>query len=180
MQDIIERCKAGDSHSQFKLYKMLAPKMLLMAMRYVKSRQEAEDCLQEAFVKLFKNIASFNGDAAFETWAMRILINTALTTLKQTAHRNDNVNLDVAQQLPQENIGDEQEYADMLAMLRSLPDVQRVVFNLFVIEGYSHKEIAETLIMEESTSRSHLMRAKESLKKKHNLENKYNDAKAIS
>lgn len=168
---IVEQCKTGDNKSQFQLYKLLAPKLLMMGMRYLKSKQEAEDCLQETFVKLFKNINSFKGEASFETWATKIMINSALTKLKSSQYARSMSDLAEAEHLESQNDGDPHEYSDLLAMLRALPNNQRLVFNMFVIEGFSHKEIAEILKMEESTSRSHLLRAKEALKNRHQILN---------
>jgi RNA polymerase sigma factor (sigma-70 family) len=177
---IIEGCKNGDRECQYKLYKLLASRLLYKGMRYIKSKQEVEDCLQESFVKIFKSINTFKGDSSFETWATRIMINTVLTKIRININEQNYTDLEFASTMPsndQENLID---YEDLLSMLNSLPDHYRVIFNMHAIEGYSHNEIADILEMSEATSRSYLHRAKEMLKVKHEQLNSYYNERNLS
>ena len=134
---------------------------MVYCLRYAKSTPEAEDILQEGFVKVFKNIGQFRSESRLDTWMTRIMINTALNHQRQKLYMLPM--LDVTEVHLPEN--EEISLAgfhlsELVALIQSLPDGCRIVFNLFAIEGYSHKEIAEMLEIEESTSRSQFTRAK--------------------
>lgn len=165
---ILEGCRRGRPSSQKELYEMLAPKMFAVCLRYMDSRDDAEDILQDGFVTLFTRLDTYSGEGSFEGWARKIFVNTALMSLR----KNDalkmsddletawDVRSDVTTQI--QNIG----YKELTRMISSLPAGYRTVFNMYVIEGYSHKEISEELGISEATSRSQLMRARTMLQEK--------------
>jgi len=152
----------GDRPSQKKLYDALAPKMFSVCIRYMGNSQAAEDILQEGFITLFGNLSKYSGTGSFEGWARKIFINTALMSLRRTDALKMSDELDSAWNLSSDittqlqNIG----YKDLMKMISSLPDGYRTVFNMSVVEGYSHKEIADILGISEATSRSQLHRAR--------------------
>lgn len=170
---LIKGCAKGDRASQRALYERYCRKMMPVCQRYTRSSEEAEDILQEGFVKVFANISKFRGDAALSTWMTRIMINTALN--KQRSRLNMVPMVDIADvQIPQE---DELALAnfhfeELLEIVMSLPDGCRVVFNLFAIEGYSHKEISELLSISVGTSKSQYNRARSLLREKIDARNK--------
>jgi RNA polymerase sigma factor (sigma-70 family) len=166
-QELIDGCAKGDRASQKALYERYCRKMMVFCQRYAKSTQEAEDVLQEGFVKVFKNIGQFRSESRLDTWMSRIMINTALNHQRQKLYMLPMV--DVADIFLPEN---EEislsgfHLSELISMIQSLPDGCRVVFNLFAIEGYGHKEIAEMLQISEGTSKSQYNRAKMLLRKK--------------
>lgn len=164
-EDIINGCKKEQRQAQEALYKKYASRMLGVCFRYANDILEAEDTLLEGFVKVFDNISSYSGKGAFEGWIRRIMVNVALNKIRS---RNKNLsfvedfNFDVKDiQSPIDKI----QHKQLLEALNRLPEGYRLVFNLFVIEGYSHQEIAEQLGIKEATSRSQFAKSKTYLKK---------------
>lgn len=161
-QKLIDLCIKGDRIAQRALYDRLASRMFPVCIRYVGDRTIAEDILQEGFITLFSKIGSYKGDGSFEGWARKIFVNTALMYLrkKDALKMSDelenarNLSTDITSQL--ENIG----YQELMKLVVSLPTGFRTVFNMYVLEGYSHKEIAEALNITETTSRTQLSRAR--------------------
>lgn len=140
--------------------------MYAVCLQYASDTDEASDFLQEGFIRVFENIKSYRKEGSFEGWVRKIMINTALQFLrkkKQMLLINEEITEDVKLDLPAETNLPEQE--DLLEMIQRLPDNQRVVFNLYVIEGYNHLEIANLTGIPENTSKSHLRRARLALKK---------------
>lgn len=164
--EIVSKALENDRHSQKKIYDLLSPKLYAVCLRYTRTRAEAQDLLQDAFLKIFSKLTEFKQEGSFEGWARRITVNVILDSfrrkklleysLEYNEHGNQFKDYGV-------NIVDELSYEDLLAIVAKLPEGKRVVFNLFVIEGYSHKEIAEMLGINEGTSKSQLGRAKEAL-----------------
>ena len=179
IEEILDKLKSQDRGAQKTLYTYLAPIMMATSIRYVKSRYEAEDFVQEAFIKVFTKISEFRNDCPIEFWAKRILINGIL----QEFRKNKKQMLDVEEHSEQidANIDASQNllHQDLLKMVNMLPEGKRVVFNLYAIEGFSHKEIAEQLEISESTSKSQLLRAKEILVELHKKYNQ-NHARTVS
>ena len=165
---LIESCKKGDRVAQKAVYDHLAPRMFPVCIRYTGDRTIAEDILQEGFVTLFTKLDSYKGEGSFEGWARRIFVTAALMYLrkKDALKMSDDLELarglkaDTASQI--ENIG----YKELMNLIMSLPTGFRTIFNMYAIEGYSHKEIAESLGISEVTSRSQFSRAKAILQKK--------------
>ena len=151
-----------DRKEQKKLFDRLAPKMMAVCLRYMGNREEAEDVLQEGFITLFTKYDSYNGSGSFEGWARKIFVNTALMHLRKTdaLGLSDDISeartLFTEEETPLEKMG----YKELMALIWALPADARTVFNMFVVEGYSHKEIAATLGCTEATSRSKLQRAR--------------------
>lgn len=165
---LVKACLKGDAEAQRALYDSLSPKMFPVCLRYMSSREEAEDVLQEGFVTLFSKLDSYSGAGSFEGWARKIFVNTALMQLRKNDVLKESEDLegawDISSQDPTviQNIG----YQELLEIIESLPTGFRTVFNMYVIEGYSHKEIGEALGISENTSRSQLQRARMILQKK--------------
>ena len=165
---LINSCKKGDRAAQRVLYDRLAPRMFPVCIRYVGDRALAEDILQDGFVTLFTKLDNYKGDGSFEGWARRIFVTTALMHLRKKDALKMSDDLEVAKGLKTEvtgqiaNIG----YKELMEMVRSLPTGFRTVFNMYAVEGYSHKEIAEILNISEVTSRSQFSRARALLQSK--------------
>jgi RNA polymerase sigma factor (sigma-70 family) len=163
--DIIEGCIAEDRHSQEELYRILSPAMYAVCLQYASDADEASDFMQEAFIRVYSNIKSYRHEGSFEGWVRRIMVNTSLQFLRKKKKMfliNDAVIEESGYEVT--GILDDLEAEDLLKMVQSLPVNQRMVFNLFVIEGYNHTEIAEMTGIPENTSKSHLHRARIALK----------------
>ena len=164
----IEGAKRGDRRSQKAIYDALSAKMFAVCLRYMGDRESAEDILQDGFVTLFSKLDTFSGDGSFEGWARKIFVNTALMTLRKKDALKNSEDVDAAWDIPSgtptavQQIG----YEELIKMISELPPGFRTVFNMYIIEGYSHKEIAEALGISETTSRSQLQRARTLLQSK--------------
>ncbi len=165
--DLIAGCIEGNRASQKALYDRYCRKMMVICQRYAKTTAEAEDILQEGFLKIFGALKSFRGDAALTTWMTRIMINTALNSQRQKLYMLPMVDISDVQLPEREEISLASFHLqELIAIVQSLPDGCRIVFNLFAIEGYGHKEIADMLNISEGTSKSQYNRAKSLLKEK--------------
>lgn len=161
-QSIILGCIQNDPLAQRALYNLYSPKMLSVCYRYAQSREDAEDMLQEGFIKIFSQIHTFQSKGAFEGWIRRIIVHTCINFLKKHKKFTDHVELEYANHVESrgELINGILQAKAVVECIRLLPVGYRTVLNLYAIEGYSHKEIAEILDIEESTSRSQYTRAK--------------------
>jgi len=172
IEQLIYECTKRNTKAQEQLYRLLAPKLFSVCLKYSRNYEEAQDNLQEGFLLIFDKISQFKNKGSFEGWAKRVVINY---TLQQ--YRNQNVFEIVSENIPDiENveIDDENISLDFLTkIIQELPDRYRLVFNLYVIDDYSHKEIAEMLGINIGTSKSNLARAKAILKEKIELNNNY-------
>src|SRR6187431_3265363 len=159
---LIQGCLRNDAAAQQELYYRFSPKMLSVCYRYAKSREDAEDMLQEGFIKVFTQIHQFQNRGALEGWIRRIIVHTCINTLKKNKKFSDSVDIIHAASIPvrEENIPSILQAKQVVECIRLLPLGYRTVLNLYAIEGYSHKEIGEILDIEESTSRSQYTRAK--------------------
>jgi RNA polymerase sigma-70 factor (ECF subfamily) len=159
---LINECVKGSSKAQKALFDKYAPKMLAICKRYVKNTNEAEDVLQDGFVKVFQNISVFKMEGSFEGWIMRIMVNTALDSLRKNKKFQFTADVDEVQHLVsfEDFQFDDMDVRYLLNLIQQMPEGYRVVFNMFAIEGYSHKEIAEQLGVTESTSKSQYLRAR--------------------
>lgn len=164
--DVIARCLQGDRYAQSQLYKLYSKAMFNVCYRMTNNFDDAEDVLQEAFISAFKNLQSYKGDAAFGAWLKRIVINKAINFIRKKQ-------VEFAEM--QDNIADEEsapvEYSSAMMdidrikrAMTHLPDGYRLVFSLYLIEGYDHSEIAQILGITESTSKSQFNRSKKKLK----------------
>ncbi len=159
---LLDGCRKGDRKAQKRLFDRLSPKMFPLCIRYMGNREAAEDVLQEGFITLFSRLDSYAGKGSFEGWARRLFVNTALMQLRKNDALAGSDDIDAARSLSSEapSAVETLGYRELMKLIASLPEGLRTVFNLYVIEGYSHKEIAEALGMEEATSRSKLQRAR--------------------
>jgi len=174
-ETLVQKCISGNADAQRELFDRFSPLMLGVAMRYIKDKERAEDVLQDGFIKVFKNIYRFEHKGSLEGWIRRIIVNTALDQLRKYKKEQTNIELDdVSFELVQKSDAEERLQAEVLMeIIQQLPDGYRIVFNMFAIEGYSHKEIADELNITESTSKSQYSRAKSVLRKtlkKYNIE----------
>ena len=165
---LIESCIKGDRASQKVLYDRLAARMFPVCMRYAGDRELAEDVLQDGFVTLFTRLDSYKGEGSFEGWARKIFVTTALMNLRKKDALKMSDDLEAARSLKAETSSQIQNlgYKELMNMIMELPAGFRTVFNLYAIEGYSHKEIGEMLGISETTSRTQLSRARISLQNK--------------
>ena len=167
IDDLLEGCKRRERRTQELLYKVLASKMLGVCMRYAKDSYEAEDMLQIGFVKVFQKVDLFRGDGSFEGWIRRIMVNTAIETYRKNQRGLNVVDIDEVIESPQVTFDmNRLEVNDLLNLIKELSPGYKLVFNLYAIEGYSHKEIAEQLGISEGASKSQLSRARSLLKEK--------------
>jgi len=159
---ILQGCQKNDPAAQQLLYQRYSPKMLSVCYRYAKSREDAEDMLQEGFVKIFLQINRYEHRGSLEGWILRVIVHTCINHLKKYKKFNDVVDLAYAANLiiREDNIPGIVQAKQIVESIRALPLGYRTVLNLYAIEGYSHKEIGLMLEIEESTSRSQYTRAK--------------------
>lgn len=162
---ILQGCLHNDSVAQRELYHRYSPKMLSVCYRFAHNREDAEDMLQEGFIKVFSQIHTFQSKGAFEGWIRRIIVHTCINNLKKNKKFNESVDIIHATglQVREESVPSIVQAKQVVECIRILPIGYRTVLNLYAIEGYSHKEIAGMLDIEESTSRSQYTRAKQML-----------------
>jgi RNA polymerase sigma factor (sigma-70 family) len=173
LTQIIEDCVDGKKQAQFELYKLLLPKLMSVCIRYTRSKYEAEDYLQDSFIKIFSNIKDYKGTGPIEAWARKIAVNIILKEIQKKTPLKNSLELDEIQDPADEknDIISDLGHSELLSFINCLPASKKLIFNLYVIEGYTHKEISEQLKISEGTSKSQLSRAKEMLveiHKKHN------------
>lgn len=161
-QTILVGCINNDPSAQRELYNRYSPKMLSVCYRFGNSREDAEDMLQEGFIKIFTQIHTFQNKGAFEGWIRRIIVHTCINFLKKNKKFSKSIDLDQADYLEvkEETMPSVMQARQIIECIRQLPLGYRTVLNLYAMEGYSHKEIADMLDIEESTSRSQYTRAK--------------------
>ena len=162
---ILQGCLRNESTAQKELYNRYSPKMLAVCYRFGHNREDAEDMLQEGFIKVFSQIHTFRNQGAFEGWIRRIIVHTCINNLKKNKKFNESVDLIHANtlQVREESVPSIVQAKQVVECIRLLPLGYRTVLNLYAIEGYSHKEISIMLEIEESTSRSQYTRAKQML-----------------
>jgi RNA polymerase sigma factor (sigma-70 family) len=166
MEHLVAGCKQGDRKSQEALYKQLSAKMMGVCMRYATNRTDAEDILQMGFVKMFQKMDEFKNTGSFEGWVRRIMVNTAIELYRKNVRLLNTVELDGVIEVDDVNALNQLAVKDLMHLVQNLPDGYRMVFNLYAIEGYSHKEIAEQLGISEGGSKSQLSRARIYLQEK--------------
>lgn len=163
---LVNECIKGNSTAQKKLFEKFAPRMLFICKRYCKDQQDAEDVLQDAFIKVFASLEKYKHEGSFEGWIRRIFVNCCLDFLRKQKQLGDMASFDdISYKVEAESFpGRTLEVEDLMRMIEKLPKGYQVVFNLFAIEGYTHKEIAELLGISEETSKSQYFRARAHLK----------------
>lgn len=165
---IIQACQKGDRQAQKQLYELFAPRLFALCMRYSRNRMEAEDLLHEGFIKVFTKIEQYKKTGPFEAWIRRLMVNTILESFR----KKKKLNLVDESNLPVNMAGDEEEpeggeMPDMtrvMELINELPERYRMVFNLYVTEGYTHEQIAEEMEISVGTSKSNLSRARQWIK----------------
>jgi len=165
---LIESCREGDRAAQKVLYERLAPRMFPVCIRYIGDREAAEDVLQDGFVTLFTRLDSYKGEGSFEGWARKIFVTTALMELRRKDALKMSEELDVVRGMKSETVSQLQSigYKDLMNLITQLPPGFRTVFNLYAVEGFTHKDIGEMLGISETTSRTQLSRARAWLQNK--------------
>ena len=172
--EIVNRCKRGDRKAQEAIYNLLAGKMYTICLRYCNSKEEAQDVLHDGFITIFTKIKQFQHAGSFEGWVRRIIVNQALERYRNNMkgpviERVEDVSWQVVTPEAEEeweanNLSED----ELLSMIQELPQQYKIVFNMYVLDGLSHKEISEMLGIAESTSRSNLLRARSILQKQIN------------
>lgn len=168
-QDLIAGCKKKDPRCQKLLFNSYAPKMLGVCRRYVDNIETAEDILQDGFIKVFQKIHTYTGEGAFAGWIRRIFVTTALEYLRQSKAMRFSVSIDDVYDVqtdPGMSAISQLTVDDLMKCVSELPVGYRTIFNLYAIEGYSHKEIADILDIKENSSQSQLTRARKVLQEK--------------
>jgi RNA polymerase sigma-70 factor (ECF subfamily) len=171
-EDLVKRCAKRDNAARKQLYDMFSAQMFSICLRYTKNRSQAEDVFQESFLKVFENIGSIKNVAALPGWIKMIFVHTSIDFLRMEMKFNLH-DTDVSEQkiyVDQDIISD-MSVAELNELIQELPVKSRTVFNLYVVEGYSHREISEIMGISEGTSKSQLFDAKQKLKKKLNTLN---------
>lgn len=163
--ELIEACRNGDRHAQKLLYDRYSPKMNGVCMRYCKNREDAEDVLIEGFFKVLTHLHQYKGAGSFEGWIRRIMVNESLMFLRKRHNFRLTVEISNVELKTNLSIEDELMAADILALLDKLPTGYRTIFNLYVLEGYKHREIADLLGISINTSKSQLILAKKRMRK---------------
>ena len=166
-KELIEGCIQGEANAQRMLYKRFSSLIYGICLRYAKNRMEAEDVMQDAFVKVFKYLKDFSGQGSFEGWVRRVAVNTAITNYRKNLKTRYEDAVDERTNNEYTVVDYDVEYTmeEMLACVQNLPDGYRTVFNLYVVEGFKHKEISEMLGIDTNTSKSQLSRAKGQLQR---------------
>ena len=165
LEQLIHDCRNSDTKAQEQLYKLLSPKLFSVCLKYSRSYAEAQDNLQDGFLIIFSKIGQFNFKGSFEGWAKRVMINNILQKYRGTAVF-EIVNDTIASEEEIELDDDSITLDYLLKIIQELPDRYRLVFNLYVMDGYSHKEISDMLGITTGTTKSNLARAKMILKQK--------------
>lgn len=166
LEQIISSCKKNQATAQHQLYQYLGPKLFGFCLKYSRNYDEAKDHLQESFLLIFKNIHQFSAKSSIENWAKKITINYCINQYKKNSIFTS------TEDFPDEETSEEVELEEnisleeLLKLIQELPDQYRLVFNMYVLDGYTHKEISETIGISEGTSKSNLSRAKMILKEK--------------
>ncbi len=163
LNQLIENCKINDTKAQGELYKLFSSKLFSICLKYSRNYAEAEDNLQDTFITIFNKIEQYKSKGSFEGWLKRITVNTALQRYRNEKVFdiiNENVADDVELDVDENDISIDY----LLQIIQELPDRYRLVFNLYVLDGYSHKEIADMLEINIGTSKSNLARARQTLK----------------
>jgi len=163
---LITACQNGDARAQRQLYQTYKAKLFGVCLRYANSREEAEDLLQEGFVKIFTDLYQYQPIGSFSGWMRKVVVNVALQHIRKKKNLFPVVSLDLVSEKykPEEELFVKYRAETIIRMIQQLPEGYRAVFNLYVLEGYTHKEIGEYLNISSGTSKSQLARAKSTLR----------------
>ena len=166
-QEIVEGCIAKDAKAQRFLFEKYAGKMMGICLRYMKNREEAQDVLQEGFIKVYQKMSQYKNTGPLGGWMRMVMINTALIQLRKNKKWENTIDVSTSYDLSTDDytVLDKLSADELMSVINSIPEGYRTVFNLFVIEGYAHKEIAKMLDVTESTSKTQFRKARLYLKK---------------
>lgn len=167
LSKIIKKCKAYDKKAQKELYDVYSPVLFGICVRYSNSKADAEDILQEGFIKVFTKINDYSGKGSFEGWMKRVVVNTAISHYHKNKKHKEVYDIDEIKETDVEGLSfDSADFTkdELFSVINKLPEGYKIVFNLYAIEGFKHKEIAIKLNISENTSKSQYSRAKEKLK----------------
>jgi RNA polymerase sigma factor (sigma-70 family) len=166
--DLIKGCIAGDRRMQEELYRRFSPKMYAVCLRYANNADDAQDLLQEGFIKVYRNLHRFRAEGSFEGWIRRVFVNTSIEHFRKKSTRLSMVTDKEENTIVDADITALHRLAekDIINIIQELSPGYRTVFNLYVVEGYSHKEIGDLMGISEGTSKSQLARAKGVLQKR--------------
>jgi len=171
LNEILDACKQGNGSAQKQLYELTKGKMFAVCLRYTRSRSDAEDVLQEGYMKVFRDLHQYSGDGVFEGWMRKVIVNTALQFLRKQKRMPNEVNLEdhsfhaAYEDDFKDNSLNESRTEELIKLMQKMPDGFRTVLNLYILEGYSHQEISEICGISVGTSKSQLNRAKTFLRK---------------
>jgi len=163
---LVKQCKKGNQAAQRELYERFAPQMLSVCKRYVKSLEDAEEVLSNAFIKVFRKIDQYKGKGALGGWIRRIMVNESLNYIRYRKNLFVEIEEENHKEVAHEQLQEKIDSEYLLQLIEELPLGYRTVFNLFAIEGYAHKEIGEKLGISENTSKSQLSKARQHLQQK--------------
>lgn len=165
---LVIECVKGNPRAQRMLFDRFSSKMLGVCLRYAKDSEQADDILQDGFVKVFTKLKDFKNEGSLEGWIRRVMVNTALDQIRKNGKTLGDVSIDDVQYKIENNdhIAEQLMAEDLLKLINSMPDGYKAVFNMFAIEGYTHNEIADTLGISESTSKSQYSRARAYLRER--------------
>lgn len=165
-RELVQGCLAEDRRCQEVLYERFARRMYAVCLRYARHEMEAEDLMQDGFIRVFDKLKDFRMEGSLEGWVRRIMVHTAINHYRRKSHQNERIGTD---QLPERGTApkvlDQLGEKEILALVSALPDGYRMVFNLYAIDGFDHAEIAELIGCGESTSRSQLAKARRILQR---------------
>ncbi|WP_136467865.1 RNA polymerase sigma factor [Flagellimonas onchidii] len=170
LEELIHNCKKGKRQAQAELYRKYSGILFGMCLKYSRNKTEAEDSLHDSFMTIFDKIDQYNFNGSFEGWIKRITVNTVLQKYRKQQHL-DVVSENVGEELDMDTEGVDISLSTLLGYIQELPNKYRLTFNLYVLDGYSHKEISEMLGTSAGTSKSNLARAKMILREKIEKEN---------
>ncbi|CDF81170.1 RNA polymerase ECF-type sigma factor [Formosa agariphila KMM 3901] len=165
LDQLISKCKRNNLKAQTELYTLYSSKLYAVCLKYSRNTAEAQDNLHDAFLTIFSKISQYKNKGSFEGWMKRITINTALQRYREKGVFNI-INEDITEEAVEVNDYDDISLDFLLGLIQTLPNRYRMVFNLYVLDGYSHKEIAEMLKISVGTSKSNLARARLILQEK--------------
>ncbi|MBN2681635.1 MAG: sigma-70 family RNA polymerase sigma factor [Bacteroidales bacterium] len=164
-KELIKKCLKRDERAMEELYKFFSPKLFGICLRYTKNRMEAEDLLHDGFIRILNNLENYRHEGSFQGWVCKIMVTSAINYYHKNLARNHDADLEdvVNEELMEDDISSFISHNELLEMIRKLPDGYRMVFNMFAIEGYSHKEIGDMLGVSENTSKTQLLKARKAL-----------------
>ena len=179
-KNLVKEAKDGKPRSLERLYRHFYGYAMSIALRYSNSREEACEIVNDSFMKVFDKLGQYSEESSFKGWFRRILINTSIDYYRKNVKYYSDMEIEKAEyKLCDPNVVDELSKEEILGVLRELPEILRIIFNMYEIEGYSHKEIGEKLGIPSSTSRTYLARAKQKLREKITVLNKIKNEGAV-